>query len=247
MEFISDILVSSIQSPELNDHCTHVVGIVQKANITDPNLSGFTETLQAYNISLTEALNEERKNEFTDILFTLDGRRDNNYRCLKGHVLADAFNEDELIFAASKRIQRILKNHGLRLYSKSYEKESALLNALFMDLDKEPTQADLLLLGLSEKYAALKNAQSAFSTTYEERSTNASTKDTVIPAYIAQKDVKNSLELVTDYVNALANAGNEPFENLAKAIDDLVDNLNTKIRTRIAVNSKKDETGEKNA
>lgn len=243
MDQITDILLSYIQSPELNDHSTHVVKLVQDSNIADPNLTKFNETLSAENIKLTQALNRERKSKFTGLLAALDNRRDNNFKCLKGHTEADTFNEDSVISAAAKRIFRIFENHGLRLFALSYERESAALNSLFMDLDTDAMQADLAILGLVDKYAATKNAQIAFSTAYEERSADASTKDTIIPAYLSHRSVKKSLKTVTDYINMLVHAGNESFAPLARAIDDLTKIINQKIRTRIANDSDKNEEG----
>lgn len=244
MDQITDILLSSIQSSELNSHSTDVVTMVQDANIEDPALTKFKEKLSAVNNNLTLALNQEKKSKFTGILETLDDKRDNNFRCLKGHAEADTFNEDGIISAAADRIVRILENHGLRLYALSYEKESSALHSLFIDLDTDVMQADLATLGLTDKYIALKNAQTTFSAAYLERSADASTKDTIIPAYLSRRSVKKSLKTVTDYINLMVNSGDASFVPLAKAIDDLTKIINQKIRTRLEAGRDKKEDGE---
>lgn len=250
MNLISKILISSIPMPDLNDHCTNVAKIITKENIDDLHLSSLTGILSANNAKLTLALNQERKNKHTRLLNKLDKRRDNNFRCLKGHTKADTYNEDEAIAETARQVHRIFENHGLTLYSESYEKESAQLESLFVDLDEADMQADLLLLGLVEKYDALKKAQSTFSDAYVERSADASKKVDIIPAYRMQKIVKQSLKLITDYINIMVNDQNVPFEQLAKAIDDLTDNMNKKIRAKSTTEhekKKKNEPGKKNS
>jgi hypothetical protein len=241
MSHISEVLSSYIDFSELNDHSTSVVKLVQDSDVVDPTLTGLTDTLSTENDSLTLAIRQERKNKYTELLKTQDNRRDNWFKCLKGHALADINCPDFPIATAAQSVYRIISNHGVNLHVESYERESALLESLFKDLDKESMQAHLVTIGLITKYEALKVAQREFKATYLERSTTESAKEPIVAASIVHKSVKHSLKLVTDYINIMVSAKKAPYEPLAKAIDHLVDNINKKIRARIAAGRKKEE------
>lgn len=241
MQLIPDLLNSAILNSELNNHGSNVVKVIRDANIADETLNELTDALEADNDELTLALKQERQNEFTVSLRKLDDRRDNGFKCFKGHVKADAFRLNDTIANAANVIYRIIKNHGVTLYHESYEQESALLESLFKELDEAPMQQELVVLGLTTVYEELKQAQSNFNVTFVERSTNAPNKDLLIAASRAHKPVKHLLGLLTQYINVKVDRKNAPFEALAVSIGDLVDNINQKIRTRKTVNSEKGE------
>lgn len=247
MTQVTELLGSYIDYSELNDHSTSVVEVVRDSGVEDPTLTEITDTLSTENDSLSVAIKQERKSKYTELLKILDKLRDNWYKCLKGHALADISCPDFPIAVAAQSVFRIIKNHGVNLHNKSYEKQSALLESLFKDLDKAPMQAHLETLALVTKYKALKAAQKEFKTTYLERSTTESVKEPVIAASIVQKIVKNSLELVIDFINIniMVSTKKASFEPLAKAVDHLVDNINTKIRARITAENKKKEEKER--
>lgn len=244
MTQITELLVSYIDYTELNDHSASVVEVVRESGIEDPTLTEVTDMLSTENDSLSVAIKQERKNKYTALIKALDNLRDNWYTCVKGHVMSDISCPEFPFADAALRVFRILKNHGLNLHTKGYEKQSALLESLFTDLDKAPMQAHLATLGLVAKYEALKAAQKEFKSTYLERSTSESVKEIVIAASIVQKIVKDSLELVINYINisTMVSSKKALFEPLAIAVDHLVDNINTKIRARItAENNKREE------
>lgn len=232
MQLIPDLLNSSIQNAELNNHGSNVIKVIEDANVADDTLIELKDALAVDNEQLTLALNQDRQNEFTVTLRTLDDLRDDGFKCLKRHVLADTTLLNVAIANSAKAVYRIIKNHGLMLYRDSYEKESALLESLFKDLDEVPMQQELVTLGITTVYEELKQAQSNFNDTYVSRSITAPNKDLLIAASRAHKPVKHSLELLTQYINVMVNRKKAPFEALAVAIGDLVDNINQKIRTR---------------
>ena len=196
MTHISDLITSSIENKELHDHCSKVVKIVQGNTIDDPKLNKFTERLSVNNKELKVSLNQERKSVFTPLIKALDVGRDDWFRCLTGHVHADLKRPIVEVSKAAKRIYQIIRNHGLRLYAGSYEKESAQLESLFEDLDKAPRQEDLGKLGMVEVYEALKTAQNAFNETYVERINNLAEKELIVAASYIQKTVKYDLDVL---------------------------------------------------
>lgn len=239
MSQISNLLISSITNKELNDHSSKVVKIVQSNNIEDAKLTGFTETLSGNNKELKVSLNKERKSVFTPLLRAVDGKRDHWFRCLVGHVHADLIRPVVEISEAAKRIYQIIKNHGLQLYAGSYEEESAQLESLFVDLDKTPQQEDLGKLGKVDVYEGLKQAQNNFNETYVERINSVSEREQIIAASYIQKTVKHDLELVIRYIDVMVSAEEVSFEKLARAIDELTEKMNQKIRTRSTAEAKK--------
>lgn len=241
MKHISELSTSYIENKELHDHCSSVVKIVQGKNIEDPKLSKFTERLAEDNKGLKIALNLERKSPFTLQLKTLDDMRDDWFKCLTGHVRADLLRPLQDVAKAAKRIYRFFRIHGLRLYAGSYEKESTQLESLFEDLDKTPQQEDLGKLGMIEVYAALKQAQQEFSDTYVERINNLAEKERIVAASYTQKKVKHELGVLLQYIDVMVSGEEPSFDKLAKAIDELTEQMNKKIRTRITSEAKKKE------
>jgi hypothetical protein len=241
MSHISNLITSSIEDKELHDHCSSVIKIVLGQNLEDAKLSKFTERLVEDNKDLKVALNRERKSPFTNLLRTQDDVRDNWFRCLTGHVRADLLRPVEEVAKAAKRTFRILQNHGLLLYRGSYEKESTQLESLFEDLDKAPQQEDLGKLGMIEVYGALKQAQKEFSKTYVERINDLAEKERLVAASYVQKKVKHELGVLIQYIDVMVSGEEASFDKLAKALDELTEQMNKKIRARLTAEAKKKE------
>lgn len=241
MEHIANLITSAIENKELHDHSSSVIKIVQGKNIEDPTLSKFLERLAEDNEELKIALNLERKSPFTLKPKTLDDVRDEWFKCLAGHIRADRTRPVIEISKAAKRIFQKLKNHGLMLYAGSYEKESTQLESLFEELDKAPMQEDLAKLGMVEVYAGLKQAQQEFSTTYVERINDLAEKDRIVAASYVQKKVKHELGVLLQYIDVMVSGEEASFVKLAKALDELTEQMNKKIRARSAAQAKKKE------
>lgn len=241
MQLIPKLLNSYILNSELNNHGSNVADIIVDANVEDETLNELADDLTIKNDELTLALNQEKQNEFTVALRRLDDLRDKGFKCLKGHVKADTTRLNESIANSAGGIYRIIKNHGLSLDNESYEKESALLESLFKDLDEALMQEELVALGLTVVYEELKQAQSNFNDTYLKRSINAPNRELLIAASRAHKPVKKFLAMLTQYINVKADRKKAPYEALAVSIGDLVDNINQKIRVRKTANDKKQD------
>ncbi len=155
-----------------------------------------------------------------NLVAQLDRKRDHIYSDMKAFLLGYSRIKTLPNADSAEELYQIFKEFGLGLNEYNYYKESAQLNNLIAELEKEPNKTKLTALNLADTFEALKTVQKEFETVYKEQAeANADLHNipsaTEIRRYI-EKALRNYFTLLTAMKNV---AG---WELIYQEINELV-------------------------
>ena len=179
-------------------------------------LQGSIETAQ-------QALGSSTRQELTSTVRLADKRRDNSYRSLRDHIQAGTLRENDIYRAACLALWPIFEKNDLALYSMPDGDESAAIDSLVKDLLKEKEQAHLATANAVEWLQELKSDNENFVLASRQRSSERSV-DQTLPDKQAAKQLKKSLDLLSNALETLLGVGSE------EGIGDAVTEINQYIR-----------------
>jgi hypothetical protein len=136
---------------------------------------------------------------------------------------------------AADTLLRIIKSHGTNITHASYEKESALLDSILGEFEKPIPSAALVTLNLTTLAGELKAAQTQFKALYQQSATLESGKANVVAPTSIRKETIAVLNTIVDYLNVMYTVSPRVYNSLTNKIAELVNSLNTKIRTRLTI------------
>lgn len=178
------------------------------------------------------SISRDTKKEFTKERKEADRKRDQLFICLRKHIEAELYNATNP--AAQKAAQRLLDiigKHGNQLYAEGLSVQSALLAALFEDLDSKSAQADIVTLGLANLLDSLKQAQSEFAAIHQQRTELDSAKD-IATNEEARRELVEKLTVLFKGLDFLASTQPEQYSETASLVQNIVDELVTSERIR---------------
>lgn len=163
---MQDLATTLLTTQELTGSAQRLLPVMESVLADQPLLekvrTAALQNAKAIDLSMTR----KRGSEYTEALQKADESRDAAFVALRNFAASWGRNpvaspEQQ---AAGKRLEAAISKHGNTLYDLGYLRQTGALQGLFADLDQDPSQADLTLLGLTPLYAGLQSAQEKFET-----------------------------------------------------------------------------------
>ena len=130
---------------------------------------------------------------------------------------------------AAQRLLDIIGKHGNQLYAEGLSVQSALLVALFADLDLDSAKADIATLKLVSLLDSLKQAQSEFATIQQQRTELDSAKD-IATNEEARRELVEKLTVLFKGMDFLASTQSKKYSETASLVQNIVNELVTNER-----------------
>lgn len=194
--------------------------------------------LNAYNKE-AGALDVIRKSTVTEAIAEADQRRDDLNSGLAHTVKGATSHFDAAKKKAAERLQVALDHYG-NINRKSYDEETAAINSLIDDLNKQYA-ADIATLGLEKWITELQSANNAFVALMQERYSEEAVK----PQYnmkTARQETDNAYRTITEHIDALIIVnGEEAYAGFVNELNQRVEKYNTTLAQREGRNAKEEE------
>ncbi len=155
-----------------------------------------------------------------DIVAEADRKRDEIYSDLKAFLAGYRRIKTMPNAQDAEDLYQIFKDFGLGLDRYSYLKESAQLDNLILELEKEPNKAKLTTLGLADTFTALKMAQTEFETLYNEQAEANADLHNLPTATELRRDLEKALRNYFNLLTAMKQVPN--WELIYEEINEIV-------------------------
>ena len=199
LEFYPSIFIPE----ESNSMASQLVILVEASGTTDETMLLAKEALKESNIKLTNVLNAQKTNPFTELLKSEDFWRDETH--IGGRDWAAAMTHwvfDTEKQEAAIRLVEIFERHGWSLQSFGYQKQSSATNSFIAELKKPENQKDLATCNMLDWFNAEINAQSKFETVFNEKTGHEARKQSTAKRE-AQVTVNIDIENLVTYLNSV--------------------------------------------
>ena len=231
--------MSKIETPlshatvaETSDLAVNASKIITKHAIEDVYLTQLGTELSASGNEMANAIATSQKKQLTEQLAAADDKRDSGFNAIKlfteGYI---KWNNDAYTPYALK-IWDVIKRHGIALDKESYEEQSALMESLFIDLEKVELTEAITVLKQEEVVAYTKQSHVDFAALYQQSLELEAGKEIVTSATKLKKGTLVTLNSLAGYLNAIINAKPDVYGAIQAEIAELVNNVNQKIRNR---------------
>jgi hypothetical protein len=227
-----DHLNSHATVTETADISNSVSAAIESATLTDEFLTRETPLLKSKAAAMVAGIGAERGKAMKDDVDETDALRDSKILALTMFLRAYIIWNNASTNEAANTLLRIIKSHGRNIIHASYEKESALLDSILGEFEKPIPAAALVTLNLTTLAGELKAAQTRFKELYLQSATLESGKANVIAPTSIRKETIEVLNTIVDYLNVMYTVSPRVYNSLTNKIAELVNSLNTKIRTR---------------
>ena len=175
------------------------------------------------------ALNHLKKNPLTVVKEESDGTRDLRFLGFRTFTEALTYHWDEEKRKAATELAEIIRRHGWSLHNEGYTIQSAGINALTNELQKEPAASLIQKTETQEWLNQLITAQTAFETTSNESDELDAKEKPLITS--GRKALYKDLSATLSFIESQAEFN--PSDDLNR----LIDNIN-QIITGIAASAK---------
>jgi len=193
-------LTSSIlTSDELSTLINRIIDECSQNNVDDVQMQRLTALLQKQNQSFTDSLFAVRKSPHTALLLEKDDHRDEIFKGLRNFITAHLYHPQEEVRQASVQLHELIKKHGFGLYRFGYQKESAAINSLLIELAKPNYTEMVNKIGVNDWVISLTAAQTDFEKCYSNRVAEEG-KEVVEPSTEMRKQAIENLEKLLMYI-----------------------------------------------
>ena len=227
---------------------------LQKAITTnDPTKLGLIEVLPNFGTTLQKLIDQvytTTGSEFTAAMLDADVKRDQTYKRIRLRLQMVEVAEDN---PAIKAVRDVVKTHLLAKYTSKvpqlpYQEESAILQGFLFDLDDKLGDEGISALGLSDDMAALEEANDAFISAYNQRSTERAEGDTGLTLKLRQEmyALYQQICFITQYLANSTDTANAEKAPVCQAFIAVLNVLlaDAKKRYNQRTNNGTDEEGE---
>lgn len=174
---------------------------------------------------LNKAITAVRENTHVALMNEQDRVRDDAFIMFRDAVALYARSKDESKRQAYMRLWAVIEQAGMSLWAAGHAEESALLKALFQELDKTEFQADITLLNTKEFYDELVTAQNDYLAIEAER-----TDEDVLMDFPTLRESRKEINpLVDDFLPTLQNVVRSELRKDPNTNLDWVDSINEHI------------------
>lgn len=224
-------IIRAIRTAELSSVASSLLQIysqyqmVLKDEFLDEQFTEFAKLEKQLNISI-------KQNRTTSSLKEKDDLRKSKLSALnsilKGYMSVPIADKSE----SATKLYKIFSKYGTKVNQKGFEEASGLIQSLLTDLYDENLQNDIDNLdGFSIALDALNKANDEFNSTnvnYTDEISAENRKTTASELKFPTLDIVN--KNIVPYLSALKNV--EKYKKISNAIEQLIDDINVKIRTR---------------
>ncbi|MBI9066933.1 MAG: hypothetical protein JEZ09_06550 [Salinivirgaceae bacterium] len=212
----------------------NIAKAIQARTIEDAYLNDKTSDLLNMGTAMQNSLANDRSKDKTEALSDLDNRRDNLLSALK-LMLRGFMNWDKNEYPMhANKVYGLIKNHGLKMASENYEKQSALMDSMLLEMKKPEYQLSLNELQLVALSESLEAANTAFNSAFRESMAIEAEKQPVVAATKIKSEARSLLIEIINYLNVMSTVNNEVYNTITTEVAELINSLNTKIKTRIS-------------
>ena len=178
------------------------------------------------------AISNDNKKELTKERNEADYKRDKIFIGFRKRIEAELYNiTNPAAEKAAQNLLDIISKHGNRLYAEGMSVQSALLVALFEDLESDSAKADLATLGLDNLLNELKQAQSEFAAIQQQRNELESAKDIPTNAE-ARMELVEKLSILFKGLDFLFSAQPENYSETGSLVQNIANELVASERIR---------------
>lgn len=229
---VIDHLLSTANVAETADIAKNVGIAVDNATLTDEYLNGENVNLKANASIMVKGLGTDHSKELMEELNNADGHRDELLNALLYFLQGYVRWNKETTRPAAERLLKVIKAHGNGIARLSKEKESATLESILEEFEKEEMVQAITTLGQTELIADLQTAQEEYQALYRQSAKLESAKPEVIAPTKLKKETVGMLNTLIDYLNVMNNVNTATYGALTATVAELINSLNSKIRVR---------------
>lgn len=156
---MKEIALSTLDNQQLFTLASRVETVIAKKDTAalgiKPYSDNFISKLGEYKTSF------KKQAVSAEMIAQKDGVRDNFYIALRNHIRNHDYHPDADRREKAKKLMAVLNQHGNQIYAESYSVETAAIEAIIAEFDKNHLET-LEALGATGWYNFLKNAQADF-------------------------------------------------------------------------------------
>lgn len=203
----------------------------QKDWSLDPHLTGIFDKLIIVSEKLSSAINRLKTESQLE---ELDHDRDEKVRAFFGYITGNTYNPNAVIKSSALALMVVLDNFGLDIVNESYPVESSLVRTLCEQLSTAEMEEHIgEIPGAEVVLAEVTDSEAAFYTAYfafEQEKTEEKVKESATE--IKKDAVKLINESLLVYLSALAMVNESEYGELARTINQIIEDHNRRVRER---------------
>ncbi len=230
---IKKLRTSLLLPAELTETVNAYLKSIEEAQLDNSFINRILGMLKDDLDNLNQAITAVRINKLVDDVAEADAIRDDLFIGFRDLVDAYKRRRNSALIDAYEKVWDVIARAGTRLYAHGYTEQSGKLEALFAELDKPEYQGALDMLNAHGIYNELKQAQSNFTSIYDQR-----LKAETEMNYPTLKEAKRK---IVPHVNTLIDAIGVLDETEPGKYTDLVENMNA-ITSQIVSSSRARKT-----
>ena len=224
---LQDLSVSSMISEELTTFSDQVIAVTVPP--FDAILTNRINKVKMYSAFLANAINRDKKSEFTPLLAKRDNERDNAFRSFNFAVLSAVFNNNPEINTAGKKIQEVIKRHDPSLYRLGYVAQTAEMKSLKLELDKSPEAIEAA--NVKSQYDSMKDSMVAFDLVNKQK-TEAESGEKAPGIGASKKQLSRYIILLFKQIQILEEDEEEGIETLVKNYNKVINSTMALVKAR---------------
>ncbi|NJO91474.1 MAG: hypothetical protein HC831_22815 [Chloroflexia bacterium] len=192
-------LLSRTKTDEVIGTGTIAIEIIKKSAYTDQKLTDLNAELEKNINKLSLAQNRKRKNDETDIVWSNEEARDNDFKVFKYVSLSLKYRPDKTLADKGRKIYEIIERHGTTLYNLPHKEQTAKMKSLFEELSHPNNVSTMDGTELPELLNAMIASNQKFLDSLQSRSKSDSEKEEIENVAETKKSTKVALEQLVNY------------------------------------------------
>ena len=240
-------LSSKANTVELNGVAATFTSVIVKSATTDASLLKLNGALKTNNEKLTLAIDKKLGSDKTDIIWELEGQRDDGLKSFFISVEGCTYRLNKSVRDAGNLLYEVIKRHGRSMYKLPYVQQTAKMDSLFKDLSQPAMVAALQTTLTTDAVEETKNANQDFLDAVNDRTNDSATKEEISLIAAARNPVKTGMEKIMNYLNSVIPDEDRPeLEIIFASLTQVITDANSVIKARITRKEKeKEKTGTK--
>ncbi len=222
---------SIFSSDELYTLSDRTVQCMNDSGLEDPFNDKVTECLVSNNADLSKAIGRNLKSELTPEILSADEKRDKCFVGMRDYVYAFRNSTNQSKAEAANRLSAKIENQGWTLYRLSLPKQTASMNALFAELDKPESQADIATLAATDWYADAKNSQTNFESVYQTK-VNKESEVNIPLMKESTRYIRFFLKGLYSYIEVNTELTPATYKVISDKLDKIITDVSTIARAR---------------
>jgi len=220
---------------EINTIASNLVNEFEKGDWSaDLILTNFINLLSSENSILSKSIQSTKRGLHIKQLEILDDVADREFVCFKQFVWANTYLTDQTKADNAKYIWKIIDANNRNMHRLSYERQMALTHSLLKNLERPEVKAKVdSLIGVQKRITALKSSSKNFESLFRSEKEEMATEEDIIAPSTQKRIVRNIInKKLIPYLNNAVSVLPEQYETIAKVVENHIEGLNTKAKSR---------------